>query len=59
MRSVEFPLASRTAAPPANITNTMYDVADIKRANNVPFGMELAGSFKSPDILALLIQSKL
>ncbi len=44
MRSVVFPDASRIAAPPAKSTNTMYDVADINRANNVPFGIELAGS---------------
>lgn len=29
---------------PANNTNTMYDAADINKANNVPFGIELAGS---------------
>lgn len=46
------PDASRAAAPPAKITKTAYEMADIKRARSVPFGIELAGSFKSPEMFA-------
>lgn len=51
-KSVAFPGASRMAEPPAKTTNNAYDMADINRANNVPFGIELAGSFRSPEIFA-------
>lgn len=52
MRSVTFPDASRTAEPPANTTNTPYDIIDINNDKRVPLGIELAGSLRSPEILA-------
>lgn len=51
-KSEMFPDASRIAEPPANITKTAYENAEISRASNVPFGIDRAGSFKSPEILA-------
>lgn len=50
--STTFPDASRMAEAPAKTTNTAYEMADIKRANKVPFGIELAGSLRSPEIFA-------
>lgn len=50
--SVTFPDASRIAEPPAKITNAAYDMADINKASNVPFGIELPASLKSPEIFA-------
>lgn len=46
------PDASRDAAPPAKTTKTAYEMAESKRASSVPFGIELAGSFKSPEMFA-------
>lgn len=51
-RSVIFPDASRKAEPPANTTNAAYEMAEISNASSVPFGIELAGSFRSPEIFA-------
>lgn len=50
--SVTFPDASRNAEPPANTTKTAYEIMEITRDSSVPFGIDLAGSFKSPDMLA-------
>ena len=46
------PVASRIAAPPANITNTAYETIEMSKAKSVPFGIDSAGFFKSPEILA-------
>lgn len=51
-KSVILPDASRTAEPPANKTNNTYENMEINKDKSVPFGIELAGSFKSPEILA-------
>lgn len=50
--SATLPEASRRADPPANTTNAAYEIAEIIRASNVPFGIELAGSLKSPEMFA-------
>lgn len=44
--------ASLRAEAPAQTTKAAYEMAEINNANNVPLGIELAGSFKSPDIFA-------
>lgn len=44
--------ASRNAEPPAKITNAAYEIAEMSNANKVPFGIELPGSFRSPEIFA-------
>lgn len=44
--------ASRKADPPAQTTNAAYEMAEINSANSVPFGIDEAGSFKSPEIFA-------
>lgn len=44
-KSVTFPDASRSAAPPAATTNSPYEIIEMSRANIVPLGMALAGSY--------------
>lgn len=51
-KSVMLPDASRIAEPPANTTNNAYDVIEISSDKRVPFGMDLPGSRKSPEIFA-------
>ncbi|KAI9576237.1 hypothetical protein GQX74_014297 [Glossina fuscipes] len=51
-KSSILPEASRTAAPPANITNMAYEIMDKSKAQKVPFGIASPGSFRSPQILA-------
>lgn len=50
--SVTLPDASRNADAPAKTTNAAYEIAEINKAKSVPFGIELPGSFKSPEIFA-------
>uniref|UniRef100_A0A1A9Z8H5 G-patch domain-containing protein n=1 Tax=Glossina pallidipes TaxID=7398 RepID=A0A1A9Z8H5_GLOPL len=51
-KSSILPDASRTAAPPANMTNMAYEIMDKSKAQKVPFGIASPGSFRSPQILA-------
>uniref|UniRef100_A0A1A9VB45 Uncharacterized protein n=1 Tax=Glossina austeni TaxID=7395 RepID=A0A1A9VB45_GLOAU len=51
-KSSILPEASRTAAPPANMTNMAYEIMDKSKAQKVPFGIASPGSFRSPQILA-------
>lgn len=46
------PDASRNAAPPENSTNSTYDIIEMSSDRSVPFGIALAGSFRSPEIFA-------